>query len=1277
MSLFSQPATDKRLTNLTVENSVVADTGVFRNLTAGRITANVIETRFESVIADVVADSLTVGDITYPNMAPDTNSLLEFLPDGMTRFVNSNLTNAAIKNIVIVQKNPGPGQYLTIEEGLDAAADLSPTVNSIVVLLIGPGEYNLTSTRVVPPFVYLSSFSLSSVRITAASPAASPLFVLSNLNNISNLDLVPDSAGVALDIINGEGIEFIDNTNFIARSSNTSIAIRIVQDGNSLSNYNIKMFNCEFRGFQQSIFVDTSGAATKTLIDIITCEFCHDNPTVVNNDVEVIGNSMELKIFNCIFLGRNIATTVNAINVKNSAAVKISSVSIENYNNAIVGSASAELILSDLTVRNIGNKDVLVLDSTVSGFISSNSEFNKLEIPTGAMFRIINFSIKNEITVGISGAQFTSVSEALAFINLDPPTATNPMTLKIGPGTYQVSTITMMPYLSIIGNGREQTILECTNSTLFDLAGSCHIEDISMTATTPASTTFMNYEGDATELLTFIEGCAFGPCAKILNCNDNNGIVYLSFDNCNISNDAAFDEGFDISASAANRVGISVSQFFGISEGWGSTYIFQVAGPGILVVNGVNFLSTSPVPTLIRLSNGAFLNLNSSFTDNFDNIISIPAGGSGPVLNVTGCVFNNVNSLIVDVNNSGTAGGVQIQGDASKINLGGATNLLILASDTTSGAIQIAGNLTIGSSITNRVEVTPFLEKSTALGIINGGALTIDALLTVDVSAGRGYLFNATDEIANLISWQATSVSCTASSQTYIYVSDTDTVVTSTILPNRQENVLLGSAVSDATQVLFILADYRETERQSSNIYDTLEDAFGGLFQSTISIADNGADDIAIGGGTMYFGTNVFSVISGAPISFRTLYGSKIISSSTTSTVEFVNYDNGGTLTALTAGFYTQHYLLAIGQNDNTTSYVLRLGTTEHAAQVDAEGAPPDQLLTGAVGIMAGIIVQQGTGLIDIINLTNQSGGGGGGGGAPTDHNTLLNLTVGDVHTQYLPVDGTRTMMGDLDMNANNVVSAGQYNGVTVEAHASRHVGGADPIPVATNISDGLFSSTDKTILDNATSSATSDTLVLRDGLADASFNAVGFFNSGNTLSLTTGTLSSNLTLTLPTANPLQGQLLFSNDATGTLGYKGGAGNIYVTNNATGQSIGTVFTIITQFDTDGVNYGTVAPDVANNAIIINDVGYFRVTFSAAVQGQNNRTVTFQLFWNNLPVPAGIVSRRFNSNNEIASVGFTTILQTTSTGQNVDLRAQYNTGTPNITVISGSLTITQS
>lgn len=105
--------------------------------------------------------------------------------------------------------------------------------------------------------------------------------------------------------------------------------------------------------------------------------------------------------------------------------------------------------------------------------------------------------------------------------------------------------------------------------------------------------------------------------------------------------------------------------------------------------------------------------------------------------------------------------------------------------------------------------------------------------------------------------------------------------------------------------------------------------------------------------------------------------------------------------------------------------------------------------------------------------------------GGAVSHSALVNLASDD-HLQYLNRSGVRAMTGNLNMGTNNITSVGTVNGVTVEAHASRHnPGGADAIATGTptgllaggsNV-EGTASSVARTDHQHAMSVATPSTL--------------------------------------------------------------------------------------------------------------------------------------------------------------------------------------------------------
>jgi len=65
---------------------------------------------------------------------------------------------------------------------------------------------------------------------------------------------------------------------------------------------------------------------------------------------------------------------------------------------------------------------------------------------------------------------------------------------------------------------------------------------------------------------------------------------------------------------------------------------------------------------------------------------------------------------------------------------------------------------------------------------------------------------------------------------------------------------------------------------------------------------------------------------------------------------------------------------------------------------------------------------------------------------AQIDHGSIGGLGDDD-HAQYLLVDGTRAMVGNLDLGANQIINVGNIDGVDISNHSARHeLAGADQI---------------------------------------------------------------------------------------------------------------------------------------------------------------------------------------------------------------------------------------
>ena len=156
-------------------------------------------------------------------------------------------------------------------------------------------------------------------------------------------------------------------------------------------------------------------------------------------------------------------------------------------------------------------------------------------------------------------------------------------------------------------------------------------------------------------------------------------------------------------------------------------------------------------------------------------------------------------------------------------------------------------------------------------------------------------------------------------------------------------------------------------------------------------------------------------------------------------------YDTGtGATGTITAGKWVKHALYVNGSGASE-KYFLQYGDVLYDTQVDAEAGglptPPSFFTEGIVSIASFVLSASSTNITVIKDERPFLGAGStsSGGGGTNDHSALINLTADD-HLQYLLVDGTRAMSGNLNLNSNQITSAGNINGVSITTHASRHL---------------------------------------------------------------------------------------------------------------------------------------------------------------------------------------------------------------------------------------------
>lgn len=721
---------------------------------------------------------------------------------------------------------------------------------------------------------------------------------------------------------------------------------------------------------------------------------------------------------------------------------------------------------SDTNTLNIP----LANGSGVDAGLISNEEyltFNSRLFPTK--------NIKYVVTNSTLGPQdYNSVSDALASITDAAPT--NIYLIHISPGIFVEPQLNLLPYVFVDGTGPASILVaENPNDVFINGADECSLTNVTISGATGENGVAVQYSGGSASSF-IVKNCSFADNTQFIKLVGNpNFPTQFTTDECLTSPQVNFTTAISVETVPGDQIAIIYCDGLFINSGTasGSTAdFFKISGPSSLATIRSCLLTSNvqaPVANAFRVENGGSLTVLSCDITGMSKAIYAPNTGAAPVLSINGIhTFGCTNDVVIE--HTGATGNIAgaIHVATSSVD----SDLLNFFSSDPQDGITFTGGISFGDTFNDRTDVTRLLAESPSMGVYSGGILSSGGGFVVNVTSGSGYYANG--EALNFLEWNATSITLTANTSNYIYFNTSGILSTSSSFPDTTSNVLLGRVVTNGTSIEFIdqspfLATY------ASNRNDNfIRDALGPIFKSGCVVNENATPlKLDVTAGTYYFGNNMFSPAATTATSFDTFYrnGSGGYTIGNTDTVDVNHYDDGsGTLASIPSGNYARHTLYLVGDGANQ-KFLFVYSQATFSTLVQAENgnipAPPTFFNDGVV-LIASIIVKQGT--------TSIVAGGGSildnrpviGFTAPSAtaqlvHGNLLGLNADD-HKQYLLVNGSRAMAGSLNMGGNPVTSAGQYNGVTVEAHASRHL---------PNGSDALTTAAPSSNLNAGTSNAT------------------------------------------------------------------------------------------------------------------------------------------------------------------------------------------------------------
>lgn len=724
----------------------------------------------------------------------------------------------------------------------------------------------------------------------------------------------------------------------------------------------------------------------------------------------------------------------------------------------------------------------VVTGLTVNGVLSATTISGGTFYGNGLPITKIN----NVITVGLSGlnTDFSSIKSAVDYIiGLGDSSITNRYVISVGPGVFYENEIdlTQTPYVSIVGSSIQTTqILPITNNQ--------HIIKIGINN----EISFLNLSGTSS-------GYAGIYCYDV---GDYAQVHKISMNDCDIgilvessTQDTKFyGEYVDLNGNYTYGIKVvgnngylalaNMENYYNFPTGAGITYCNYATGSGatISVFVGDNQSNGVSGSTAFYAQDGAGLYCSTITIDGFTYGIRNPNIGD-PIrfdidnASVVGCEWD----LYVERSTTfGTFGG---SSSHQKV-FTNSPDVYWLFLDIDDGELELTRKASVTFADGTHTDLTTLVFQGSTMGLISGGSITTISGFTVSTATGFGYLSKTlSPEIIMRIDWVDSQIVLGANENKYLYINENSVLSASGSKPSSVNNILLGRAVTNSTGVSFIDLSPVHSDHTSNRFGNLFRNALGPIYSNGSIVTENATPfRLNITTGEYYYSSNMFIPSGGTSINFTQYYrdGSGGWITSATTVVNNTSYDGNGSLSALTTNYYTKHTLYVVGEN-GYENYFLVLGQNEYSTLVQAEDAllpTPPTFFTDSVVQVANIYIEQGaSGITQVEDIRPVIGFKAGGVNASSVHGNLLGLAADD-HTQYLLVDGGRSMGGNLDMGGNEISNVGNVDGVDVSSHATRHqFGGSDPVGSTTPSPNAIPYADVSGTLDGWVSTATTTTL--------------------------------------------------------------------------------------------------------------------------------------------------------------------------------------------------------
>ena len=670
-----------------------------------------------------------------------------------------------------------------------------------------------------------------------------------------------------------------------------------------------------------------------------------------------------------------------------------------------------------------------------------------------------------------TSGQFSSVKAAIDSIT--DAVAGDPVVIEVAPGDYVEDAFTLKPFVLIRGQ-KDATVIRPSDLTqdFITAVETSIISELTLEGPTTAGRSMIKMVGGAGTGRFIAKNCVLGRADRYMTIDSSGGIAIAEFDLCQTDFTADVNDAFVVEGNGIGILGIlsligiyrtpavSLNTYMNIS---GSGNVLLTAGAALVLEGGATANNAVEVT-----DGGTFLSIGPSFLGNIGKVLSVPNVGNGPVINITAFGAVGATTKDIEIVNPNATGFISGAFDRNKIEIDANAQFSLFGAETstsTPGTTTI-GDIVQGATQPELVNLSKFTREGGVVGLLSGGTLTAGATFTLNYDGGTGFT-NDGSGVVQEVAWNAGQLVLAANSDNFIVVDSAGNVTAQASQPNLQDRIVLGRVVCDGTAIRVIVEELASMVHQGNEVEDFLRDILGSVYATGSTTTENGTTDrrLDVTAGKYAYGTKKFNPSGGIGILWDALYsdgasGVTIIDNQ--AQVDNARFDDGsGTLQNIPGGQFAKHSVYVSGDGANE-KYFLVYAQQTFATQTEAEQGPlptPFSFVRGGITLMASAIVKQGQSpLVQVRDERPRIGFTSSGVSAASVHGNLLGL-LNDDHPQYFRADGARIATGNFDMGGFSITNALNFNGVVVEAHASRHNPlGLDPLATATPVSIGALS---------------------------------------------------------------------------------------------------------------------------------------------------------------------------------------------------------------------------